>query len=248
MKYFWGFDLGMRKDASALAIAHWEFKNGKPCLIYDYIDRLIVGEGIYEGAEELRMEHIFSWLLQMHKSLPCFKGVTDQHGGTMLVQLLQAYGIENMELISLSDQINSQMYQAFKLLIDQNAARFPDVPKFLTEVKNLEAEVMNKYRIKVQAPLEKGSHDDMADAAALVAMIAVDWGQGEGSAEMKDLVQSPHLFGQAKAMMLGQSHLDPRFASLADIKIQQRQIALPKTIMTDQVPRSSKYSNARKRR
>jgi hypothetical protein len=253
-KYFWGFDLGMRRDASALSIAHWEFRDGKPSLIYDYIDRLMVGEGEYENETELRLEHILQWLDRMHKLLPCFKGVTDQHGGTMLVQLLKAYGIEGMELIHLSDQLNSRMYHSLKGLIDQRAARFPNNPLFITEVKLLEAEVVNKYRIKVQAPMEVGSHDDMADSAALVAMLAVEWAQGEGAHEMRDLVQSPQLAGQHQTMLAGHFNLDVQYASLSDLRLLERQAQVRKMQMGGAgtglgIPsRQSKYNLASKRR
>src|SRR5271167_4011780 len=44
--YFWGFDLGMTNDASALAIGHLEpgGPHGSIKLVYDYIDRMMVGE------------------------------------------------------------------------------------------------------------------------------------------------------------------------------------------------------------
>jgi hypothetical protein len=214
----------MRKDASALAVGHWEFFEGRPCLVYDYVDRLMVGEGIYKNEPELRLEHIVTWLEDMNILLPCFKGVTDQHGGTMLVQLLRAYDIESMELIHLNPQINSKMYHTFKGLIDQGSARFPDVPKFTSEVKLLEAELMDKYRLRVQAPKEEGSHDDMADAAALVALIAVEWATGEGSREMTDMINSPSVYLQSQRILQGgQINLDLQYASLQDLRMLERQ-------------------------
>jgi hypothetical protein len=235
-KYFWGFDLGMRHDASALAVGHWEYKDGHPCLIYDYIDRLMVGEGQYVNEPELKLEHIINWLDKMHKLLPCFRGVTDQHGGTMLVQLLKAYGIEGMELVHLSANINSKMYHCLKGMVDQGAARFPDYEKLILEIKNLEAEVINKYMIRVAAPAEKDSHDDMADAAALVAMIAVEWAQGEGAREMADLITTPalvkhSLFG---APIIGS--YDINYASLTDLRLLERQNHIRKTAMAGDGP------------
>ena len=49
-QYFWAVDLGMMKDATAVAIGHLEYKGGiQPItLIYDYIDRMMVGEK-FEG-------------------------------------------------------------------------------------------------------------------------------------------------------------------------------------------------------
>src|SRR5271166_3900145 len=52
--YFWGFDLGMTNDASALAIAHLEpgGPHGGIRLVYDYIDRMMVGEtGEWPGVK-----------------------------------------------------------------------------------------------------------------------------------------------------------------------------------------------------
>ena len=49
VNYFWGFDLGMKNDASALSIAHLEFGGSTGIrLVYDYIDRMMVGEK-FEG-------------------------------------------------------------------------------------------------------------------------------------------------------------------------------------------------------
>jgi len=42
-------------------------------------------------------------------------------------------------------------------------------PKFIQELKMVELEVASKYQIRVQAPVEKGAHDDMADSAMLCA-------------------------------------------------------------------------------
>jgi hypothetical protein len=230
-KYFWGFDLGMRNDASALSVGHWEYKEGRPCLIYDYVDRLMVGEGAYENEQELKLEHIIQWMDRVQKLLPCFRGVTDQHGGTMLVQLLRAYGIEGMDLMHLSANTNSKMYHCLKGLIDQGSARFPDHQLLIDEIKNLEADVINKYMIRVAAPEEKNSHDDMADSCALVALIAVEWAQGEGAREMSSLVASTGLSKQSLlgTPMFGSSPID--FVSLTDLRMLERQSNIRKTQM-----------------
>ena len=45
-QYFWAIDLGMSNDATAVAIGHLEYRGGAQpiALIYDYIDRMMVGE------------------------------------------------------------------------------------------------------------------------------------------------------------------------------------------------------------
>jgi phage terminase large subunit-like protein len=188
-EFFWGLDLGMKNDATALAIGHLEFLPGKGIgLVYDYIDRMILGEdGEWPGVKQelgdrkysdktkftqLPLQDIVSWLIAMQTILPCTSGATDQHGGSQLVQLLQMNGIRNMELLHISPQINSKMFYALKGYIDNNRCRFPDVPKFAYEIGQVEAELITKFTLRVAAPAEKGAHDDMVDAAAIVAFLA----------------------------------------------------------------------------
>ncbi len=197
-KYFWGFDLGMKHDATALAIGHLEMvEETGVVLIFDYIDRMMVGErfegpGVaqieemqkYVEYKELDVVDIVTWLFHMHQILPCYRGLTDQHSGAHFKQLLQINGITTMELKHLNDQINSQMYFALRGFVNHGACRFPDVPKFITEFKMLEASFKSKYTLRVEAPSEKGAHDDMADAAALVALQAQQWLDEEGKLDL----------------------------------------------------------------
>lgn len=189
-QYFWAIDLGMIHDGTALGIGHLEYVNPAKGveLVFDYLDRMMVGEkfegpGVVNGLGEqkylrhsvLILDDILNWFQYMNSILPCFKGATDQHGGQQLVQLLELKLIHNVDLVNLTPAINSQMYLALKGLIESSRCRFPNVPKFSHELKNVEAEFTNKYQIRVQAPAEKGSHDDMADVAALVAYQAIQW-------------------------------------------------------------------------
>lgn len=197
-QYFWGFDLGMSNDASALAIGHLEpgGPHGSIKLVYDYIDRMMVGEtgewaGVhaalpgqppkYAGYQVLPLEDILDWLDAMNKCLPCFRGATDQHGGQQLVQLLGLKQINNVELVNLTPAINSQMAYALRGYIESERCSFPLVPKFIQELKLVELEVASKYQIRVAAPQEKGAHDDMADSAMLVAFLAQRWLMEQGN-------------------------------------------------------------------
>jgi hypothetical protein len=188
-KHFWGLDLGMKHDATALAVCHWEGKNNTATLIYDYIGRLMVGEAPYENYKELPLDDILNWLKSVNNMLPCYKGATDQYGGSMLVQLLLAHEIYGMELVHLTGGINSQMYLTLKSLMENRQVRYPNVPKFVAELRLLEATFTNKYQIRVAAPEEKGAHDDMADAAALAAHMAQTWAIGDGKREIIDIMQ-----------------------------------------------------------
>ena len=194
-RYFWGIDLGMMKNATAVAIGHLEHRGGKnPIeLVYDYIDRMMVGEkfegpgvpilpGIskYVGYRALPLEDILFWLKALNRVMPCYRGATDQHGGQQLVQLLELNQIKNIELLNLTTAINSQMAFALKGYIDNQRCRFPFVPKLMDELRLVEAEFVGKYQIRVQAPEEKNATDDMCDAVEEVAYVAQKWLMEEG--------------------------------------------------------------------
>lgn len=187
-KYFWGLDLGMKHDATGLAVCHWEGHGGSVKLIYDYIDRMMVGHGMYEGFKELPVDDVIAWLVRINNMLPCFIGATDQYGGSILVQLLLAKGVSGMELQHLTSGINSQMYLTLKTLMENRQVSFPENQEFIQELKLLEASYTNKYQIKVAAPDERGAHDDMADAVALAAYKAQTWAIGDGSREMGEIM------------------------------------------------------------
>lgn len=230
-QYFWGLDLGMQNDATALAIGHLEYIDGIGIeLIYDYIDRMMVdeefigpgvlmvpGDNKYVGYSELPLQDIVAWLKAMNDMMPCFRGVTDQHGGSMLVQLLQINGIHAMELVHLTSAINSTMYYALKGYIDNQRCRFPNVPKFINEIKLVEATVANKYILRVQAPEEKGSHDDMCDAVALVAWQASEYLQTDGK-----LMMDPT--GLSFAMQERQAHPPGLISDITGVPMRDLQI------------------------
>jgi hypothetical protein len=225
-KYFWGLDLGMQHDGTALSICHWEPlpSNLGAKLVYDYIDRLMVGEGKYEGFKQLPLEDILEWLQKMNDILPCHKGATDQHGGSMLVQLLQTYGINGLDLVHLTSGINSQMYLVLKGLMEQKKTSFPNVPKFHEELKLVEANYMGKYQIRVQAPAEKDAHDDMCDSTALASWVAQQWSIGEGAREFADIMNgwNPANFING----IPKTGLDLQTSSMADLRSYERQLAI----------------------
>lgn len=230
-KFFWGFDYASKKDGAALAIGHLELReNHGISLIYDYIDRMMCGEaftgpGVIDGGRvalmsELDLRDLVSWLVYMHQYLPCFKGVTDQGGGVAIKQLLQLNGITTMELVHLTDQINSKMYYALQGYILNGTASFPNVPKFIAEFNALEAVYKSKYVLKVEAPQEKNAHDDMADATALVAWQAQKWLDEEGQLDLDPTAQilqvDPRLANPTTI-------IDPNNVSLRDLQVMARQ-------------------------
>lgn len=219
-RYFWGLDLGTKNDATALAIGHLEFQEGRGIvLVYDYIDRMMVGEGQYMEAKELPPDDILKWLVEANMLLPCYKGATDQYGGSMLIHLLGINGIQNVDLVHLTTGINSEMYYTLKGFIDQRRVSFPNVKKFIVELKNVEAEIMGKYQIRVQAPKEKGAHDDMCDAVALVAWQANEFMIKE-TRYIEDLLNG---IDDGSAVFMGsQEYVDPDSMSMTNLKMLER--------------------------
>lgn len=239
--YFWGLDLGMKNDATALAIGHLEVTGKGIELVYDYVDRMMVGEqftgpGVktgdgynrYVDHKELVLEDIGSWLVHMHNVLPCYKGATDQHGGRLLVQLLHILGITTMELQNLSAGINSQMYLALKSYIDQHMCSFPDVDKFRHEIKTVEASFVNKYQIRVEAPEEKGQHDDMTDSVALVAYLAQNWLETEGRLKLDPTGQS--IIMQQQMSRTSAPLLSIDGVSMTELRLKERMYKVQKNI------------------
>ncbi len=180
--FFWGTDLGLRKDATAVAIGHWALnERSEPILIVDFIDRLMVGEGRYKDAEVLELPHILEWFEELNLLMPGRFGLTDQYAGAMFIQLLKQRKIEFVELLHLTAATNSEMFFTLKGYMDQGIIRFPEEERFLSEIKTVHAVYAGKYQINVQAPNEKGAHDDMVDAVALMALRAQRWLAEEGS-------------------------------------------------------------------
>jgi hypothetical protein len=240
--YFWGLDLGGVNstsggptDATALAVAHLEYggPHGGIKLIYDYIDRMICGEvGFWPGVSNeiggnkylnytvLPLEDILAWLNAVNKMLPCFKGATDQHAGQQLIQLLELNEIHNVELVNLTPAINSQMAYALRGYVENQLCEFPYVPKFIRELKLVECEIRSKYMINVAAPLEKGAHDDMADAAQLVAFLAQKWLMEEGHLQLDPTGKSLLIGKQMANSPTVIKNLDS--VSLTELKIMEK--------------------------
>lgn len=257
-QYFWGIDLGgvnvtdpdnTQSDASALAIGHLEFRpDPNPNsqvrhgfhLVYDYIDRMIVGEefegpglsregehGVrYKDYSVLPLKEILIWLKEMNKALPCYKGVTDQHAGRQLITLLEQNEVHNIELVNLTPAINSEMAYALRGFINDRTANFPYVPKFIHEIKMVETDVTSKYRIRVHAPIEKGAHDDMVDAVMLVANLAFAWLDDEGHLRMDPSGQS--LIQARQQLLPSKPVLDLEGVSMSQMRMAARAYEMSK--------------------
>ena len=222
--YFWGIDLGLKKDATALAICHWEMGTTGPSLIYDYIDRMIVGDAEHKNVEQLEVTEILAWFELANQMYPGAFGACDQYQGASFITLCQLRGIGFIDLVHLTGGINSQMYFCLQGYLNQGLCRFPNVPVFINEIKNVEAFYVGKTSLKVEAPNEKDAHDDLCDAVALAAWRAQQW-MLETGAKGWAFTGSSALTGP-DGLRSGDMPLDPGTATMAQLRIAERQRAL----------------------
>jgi hypothetical protein len=218
--YFWGIDLGLKIDATGLAVCHWEMGNLGPTLVYDYIDRMIVGDELHQNVDQLSITEILVWFELVNQMYPGAFGCCDQYQGAAFITLCQLRGINFIELVHLTGGINSQMYFALQGYLNQGICRFPNVPLFLHEIKNVEAFYVGKTALKVEAPNEKGAHDDMCDAVALAAWRAQKWMLETGGKDWAftggAMLQGPD------AMRPGEAGLNPDYATLSQLRMAER--------------------------
>ena len=221
MTFFWGTDLGLKKDATALAICHWEQDDrGRLLLVYDYIDRMMVGEGEWENSSELEVEAVLDWFENMNQWLPGAFGATDQYAGAMFVQLARQRGINFLDLVHLSEGINSEMGYALQGYLNQGVIRFPDIPKFRHEIATVKATYIGKYRLRVEAPTEKGAHDDMVDAVALAAWKAQKWMLETGAKGFA--FSGPQILQSGTCLRAGDLGIDPELSTMSQLRVADR--------------------------
>jgi hypothetical protein len=232
--YFWGTDLGFTHDATALAICHWEQdRGGNFLLVYDYIDRMMVGEegalGDYREVKQLPVVDILEWFEDMNKWLPGRFGYTDQYAGAMFVQMCKQRSMEFIELVHLTSGINSEMYFALQGYINQGIVRFPNIPHFLHEIGTVEAFYVGKHQISVKSPNERNAHDDMCDAVALASWGAQKW-MLENKTNGFAYSGSSIMIG-GDGLRPGDMGIDPQLATMSQLRVAERMRAVKKTIL-----------------
>jgi hypothetical protein len=118
---------------------------------------------------------------------------------------------------------------ALKGYMDNTRCRFPYVPRFMHELRTVEAEYVGKYQIRVQAPPEKGATDDMCDAAEEVAYVAQKWLMDEGGLHVDPSGASLAIQEQMQKPPAPLMSLDG--VSMTDIKVIERMRRLQRGLM-----------------
>lgn len=184
-QYFFGFDLGLKNDAAAMAICHWETNEllGTRKLVFDYVERRKAGEGKYVNKEELTGEDMAEWIFEMSRIYPITDGVYDQWSGTLFGQILTRKGVHTLRMEPATEALNSMVYLSFRSL---SLNRELDIPSggnkdLETELQLLQCETRANERISVKAPAGADYHDDMADAIARACWVSMSYLDSRGA-------------------------------------------------------------------
>ena len=172
--HFMGVDIALVGDYSALAIGHNDADGN---VVLDYIERISAGEGDYVGQERLEFVDVADWIERLAKRFYISAGIFDQWAGIPLEQALKKRGLSQLKSVHHTRILSSQMFQNFKdhmldqrlVLYDWPIADNEDHCSYISELLELQAEVVSKYIIRVEAPQIDGKHDDFSDA--LVRMV-----------------------------------------------------------------------------
>jgi len=184
--YFVGFDLGLVKDASAIAITHI---NEKQQIVLDYIGQIKAGEGDFINKDRLDFEEIAAWIHLLSRRFHFHRGMFDQYAAIPLEQALHKKGLSMFEGKLFTPREKSDIWANFKSMMwdrvggeprlvlydldDRTKAKLQEkgeeVPEhllYIQQILSLQATYKSQYIVEVEAPQTEGKHDDLADALA----------------------------------------------------------------------------------
>jgi len=210
--HFMGLDVALAGDYTAIAVGH---NDPSGVVVLDYIDRICAGEGDYVDLERLEFEDVADWVRDVSKRFYIHEGIFDQWSGIPMEQALARRGLgQQLKSVHHTRQLSSQMFQNFKnLMLDKKVALYdfpiPDGEEHsahIQELLELQAEVISKYIIKVEAPNMQGKHDDLSDALIRMVWVATQnagrvhsvrgirtqKGFGLGGSSITRFAQKPH--------------------------------------------------------
>lgn len=179
MPHFMGLDVALVGDYTAVAIGHLD---GEGRVVLDYVERIRAGEGKYAHLERLEFDDVADWVYGLSRKFFITEGMFDQWSGIPMEQALKKRGLSSMQSVHHTRNLTSQMFQNFKnLMLDKKLVLFDwPVPNgkehsdHIAELMELQAEVLSKYIIVVEAPKIEGKHDDFADALVRMVWVATN--------------------------------------------------------------------------
>lgn len=201
--HFLGIDIGLKHDGTALAITHL-VKMEVNGVVRDMIelDAIDVRYAKDEGKEFFHTEDIADWIASYCKKFFVVKGILDQYMGLAYLPVLHEKGLKQIELLSMSRDLSSRIYQNLMSKMLDGSLRIPeddehvvdgkkttDLP-LVTEMLRLQATLHSKYMITVESPEVKGMHDDLSDAYARSVYLATDYLSNLGGISKNNIIES----------------------------------------------------------
>lgn len=175
IEYFWGIDIGLKNDGTAITICHRDKFNEKVIIDYSNVwfsassDVWDSSNKIYKehsdkrlsGYEILPMEQIVEIIKELAENFPPSDGWFDQFNGQALYEMLQNEGFSQFRMVSVTNGINMQTFQTTKNLYTSGLIEFPNIELLITELYTLE-EKRSAGSFIVEAPQRQGFHDDIS--------------------------------------------------------------------------------------
>lgn len=182
--YFMGIDVGLKKDATAIAIGHID--QAEQRIVLDLIVKMQAGKDDFEitedgeKVEKLDFGEIVDTIVELTRKFHITEGIFDQEQGPALEHLLKRKGIKNIRMERMTDTLNSEIYTNFKSLMYDRRVKLYNHPiqdgerncEYVQQLLDLQAEYKSKYKVKVYAPKRAGAHDDLADALVRMVWVA----------------------------------------------------------------------------
>lgn len=175
--HFMGIDVGLKNDGTAIAITHI-VKKQVDGLMRDLIelDAIDVRYAVDENKEFFKPEEIAEWIISYAEKFYIVKGFMDQYYGLSIYPILDEKGYKQIEVVNVSRDFNSKIYQNLMSKMLDNSLRIPEGEErivdnkktndldLVLELLKLKAVKHSKYLITVSAPDVKDAHDDLSDA------------------------------------------------------------------------------------
>jgi len=220
--HFMGIDIALVGDYSALAIGHNDEKGN---VVLDHMARIRAGEGEFAHLERLEFDDVADWVYNYSRKFFISEGMFDQWAGIPFEQALAKRGLKQLKAIHHTRTLSSQLFQNFKdMMFDRRLVLYDwPIPEdegqdhcdYIEELLELQAEMVSKYVIKVEAPQVEGKFDDYSDAIVRMVWIATNHsskilsfgGQKRRGAAQGRTPASPTTLAQARSRArLGGSH------------------------------------------
>lgn len=200
--HFLGIDIGQVNDGTGITVGHWE----GDILHTDY-SRVYFGkhptgwQDTYDFSQQAvlspqSLRDIAKEVSSVCKNFYIVKGMFDQYGGLPFLEHLKDNGINQLDMVPVNRNINSEIYKTTNLLIMEGRVKIPvdpslfdsgnkvnmsDSDPFIKEILALEETRHQKYQVSVEAPDIEGMHDDQADSWARMCYYATLFKASHGS-------------------------------------------------------------------